>query len=296
MKKKGLWRVFSNLILILCAIIMINLLMGFGDSKSILKSYDNIKPDSSSGLQKNLQFIEGYTRLTGDVSLALNMGYDSSVINSWNNSANGEPGGTGDTGVTGTITSSDITAIVKSICTSYTSGFTPNAKCYVAGPVSYARTPYGTVTFDNKALAPYNTNGVYNRCCNGLASGILFLCGVETYKNGSEINKRWPYISCDDIWDKIGTQMQPTKFGDLQVGDILCVYKKGNPNDVCHVETVVKIAGDDVYIASAGSSKGIWSCASEGYSRKKSASSALSDFYNSRTSSGWGGLKGVIRP
>ena len=70
--------------------------MGFGDSKSILKSYDNIKPDSSSGLQKNLQFIEGYTRLTGDVSLALNMGYDSSVINSWNNSANGEPGGTGD--------------------------------------------------------------------------------------------------------------------------------------------------------------------------------------------------------
>ena len=93
MKKKGLWRVFSNLILILCAIIMINLLMGFGDSKSILKSYDNIKPDSSSGLQKNLQFIEGYTRLTGDASLALNMGYDSSVINSWNNSANGEPGG-----------------------------------------------------------------------------------------------------------------------------------------------------------------------------------------------------------
>lgn len=93
MKKNILWRIFSNTILVLSAIIMINLLMGLGDSKSILKSYDGIKPDSTSGLKKSLQFIEGYTRLTGDTTFAIGMGYDSSIINSWTSSGNGEPGG-----------------------------------------------------------------------------------------------------------------------------------------------------------------------------------------------------------
>lgn len=93
MKKQGIWNVFSKVILVICAVVMANLLFGLGDAKGIFKSYDNIKPDSNSGLKKNVQFIEGYTRLTGDTSLALGMGYDTSVINSWTDSSLGDAGG-----------------------------------------------------------------------------------------------------------------------------------------------------------------------------------------------------------
>lgn len=301
MKNKGtILKIFSTALIILCAVVILDLMMSVGDAHEIMTQYDSVKTTRTADSSMKTIFLKEYTRTTGDITLATTMGVNKDTANSWASGNSGDSGGgtnpTGNTDVTGTITSSDITAIAKSICASYTSGLPANAECYVAGSGTYAGTPYGTVTYNSKVLAPYSSSNVYNRCCNGLSSGILFLCGVETYNNGSRINGSWPYISCDDIWNKIGTQMQPTTFGELKVGDIICIYKNGNSNDVCHVETVVKIAGDDVYIASAGSSNGIWSCASQGYCRVKPASSALSDFYNSSTSSGWGGVKGVVRP
>ena len=83
MKKQGIWRIFSKTILTISAIVMLNLLMGLGDTKSIFNSYDNIKPDTKSGLNKSLHFVEAYTRITGDTTLAINTGIDMQTVNQW---------------------------------------------------------------------------------------------------------------------------------------------------------------------------------------------------------------------
>lgn len=93
MKKQGVWRIFSNTILVISAIVMLNLLMGLGDTKSIFNSYDNLKPDTKSGLNKSLHFVEVYTRVTGDTTLAINAGVDRQTVNQWSTDGTSLVGG-----------------------------------------------------------------------------------------------------------------------------------------------------------------------------------------------------------
>lgn len=74
MRNNKLWKVFSFIIAATFIVICIYLMIGSGSSMSILKSYDAVKPDSTSGFSKQLQFVESYTRVTQDTTLAQRLG------------------------------------------------------------------------------------------------------------------------------------------------------------------------------------------------------------------------------
>lgn len=71
---RTLWKIFSFIVAGTFIIICIYLMVGSGDSASILKSYDAVKPDSTSGFSKQLQFLQSYTQTTQDTSLAQAVG------------------------------------------------------------------------------------------------------------------------------------------------------------------------------------------------------------------------------
>jgi hypothetical protein len=74
MNTKSLFKLFRFLVTLIGFVVAIYLLIGTSSNDSILETYDSIKPDSTSGLSKNLIFVQSYTGLTGDTSLALSIG------------------------------------------------------------------------------------------------------------------------------------------------------------------------------------------------------------------------------
>lgn len=74
MKGNKLWKIFSTVIVLIFIITCVYLMVGSVSSKGILKSYNAVKPDSSSGFSKTLLFLQSYTQSTGDTSLAIKKG------------------------------------------------------------------------------------------------------------------------------------------------------------------------------------------------------------------------------
>ena len=74
MKGNKLWKIFSTAIVLVFIVTSVYLMVGSASSKSILKSYNAVKPDSSSGFSKTLLFLQSYTQATGDTSLAIKKG------------------------------------------------------------------------------------------------------------------------------------------------------------------------------------------------------------------------------
>lgn len=74
MKGNKLWKIFSTAIVLVFVVTSVYLMVGSASSKSILKSYNAVKPDSSSGFSKTLLFLQSYTQATGDTSLAIKKG------------------------------------------------------------------------------------------------------------------------------------------------------------------------------------------------------------------------------
>lgn len=74
MKGNKLWKIFSTIIVLIFIVTCVYLMVGSVSSKGILKSYNAVKPDSSSGFSKTLLFLQSYTQSTGDTSLAIKKG------------------------------------------------------------------------------------------------------------------------------------------------------------------------------------------------------------------------------
>lgn len=74
MKGNKLWKIFSTVIVLIFIVTCVYLMAGSVSSKGILKSYNAVKPDSSSGFSKTLLFLQSYTQSTGDTSLAIKKG------------------------------------------------------------------------------------------------------------------------------------------------------------------------------------------------------------------------------
>lgn len=250
-----------------------------------------------SDIDKRLSFVTSYTRQTGDITFAMSVGLtkeeaETIAIGSSTGDETGYDSGVGDIVVQGNITVDDLTDLAREICKMY----------LIAGRAYYVSdrgnvnsdVSYGTLTYNDIEIPPYvGSDGSYYRCCNGLSSAILKGSEITTFRDGSSIS--YPYISCTDIYNKIGTVVNVDSFGDLKVGDIICV-DAGDHSRVCHVETVVLIDSSYVYIASAGNNDGILKTAQDGYTRKFEHGERLEDFYCPQVESTWGGLKGVVRP
>ena len=74
MKGNKLWKIFSTIIVLIFIVTCVYLMVGSVSSKGILKSYNAVKPDSASGFNKTLLFLQSYTQTTGDTSLAIKKG------------------------------------------------------------------------------------------------------------------------------------------------------------------------------------------------------------------------------
>lgn len=61
-------------LLIAVSITIVYIVIDYGSSDEIVGVYEGVKPDSTSGFNKALQFLESYTQATGDISLAIKRG------------------------------------------------------------------------------------------------------------------------------------------------------------------------------------------------------------------------------
>lgn len=284
-------KIFRMLIIAVFAITIMYLLVDIGNAPKILNWYAGLSGDSTSSFTKKLQFLQEYTTTTGDLSVAKQMGYTDDDIAAWspdtgNGGANGEQAPLPTSG-------DSLLDFAKIICSSYLI----NGNAYYVSSTNDANwgVSYDTINVNGISIQPYKlSGGVYCRCCNGLSSALLRLSGKTQFRDGSNIG--YMYIGCNDFWNKVGTVVpNVSTAGQLEVGDVLCVISTKH-GDIGHVETVVAKDNKYVYIASAGSSNGISSCASIGYQRKFEFSKDLNTYYSTCDPAHWSGLKGVVRP
>lgn len=79
-------------LLIAVSITIVYIVIDYGSSDEIVGIYEGVKPDSTSGFNKALQFLESYTQATGDKSLAIKRGLseeDAEIIASGGTTQNG---------------------------------------------------------------------------------------------------------------------------------------------------------------------------------------------------------------
>lgn len=79
-------------LLIAISITIVYIVIDYGSSDEIVGIYEGVKPDSTSGFNKALQFLESYTQATGDTSLAIKRGLseeDAEIIASGGTTQNG---------------------------------------------------------------------------------------------------------------------------------------------------------------------------------------------------------------
>ena len=79
-------------LLIAVSIMIVYIVIDYGSSDEIVGIYEGVKPDSTSGFNKALQFLESYTQATGDTSLAIKRGLseeDAEIIASGGTTQNG---------------------------------------------------------------------------------------------------------------------------------------------------------------------------------------------------------------
>lgn len=96
MDKSTIFKVFGCALIILCAIVLLELMISSGDAKEVYETYDSVKVDTTSGTSKKLMFLQEYTRISGDTTLAISRGIDKDTANSWAAGHDGESeGGSG---------------------------------------------------------------------------------------------------------------------------------------------------------------------------------------------------------
>ena len=96
-------------LLIAVSITIVYIVIDYGSSDEIVGIYEGVKPDSTSGFNKALQFLESYTQATGDTSLAIKRGLseeDAEIIASGGTTQNGGDPTTNGAGYNPTVSAS----------------------------------------------------------------------------------------------------------------------------------------------------------------------------------------------
>lgn len=154
MRNNKLWKVFSFIIAATFIVVCIYLMIGSGSSMSILKSYDAVKPDSTSGFSKQLMFVESYTRVTKDTTLAQKLGISEEDAEDMANGGTLQDQGDGGTSGKETFASGRTEADLKTAL--------DNRKANEGNVGEYFQigAGYKIVTFDNSAyLVEVQSNG-----------------------------------------------------------------------------------------------------------------------------------------
>lgn len=68
-------KIFIRTIVGAYALVVVYIMSGITINMSVLRAYNDVKPDSASGFTKSLNFLQTYTQITGDVTLAVKKGF-----------------------------------------------------------------------------------------------------------------------------------------------------------------------------------------------------------------------------
>lgn len=237
----------AKILAVAIAVLAIYMVSDLGSSSEIMKMYGALKPDTVVGFNKKLEFVETYTRMTGDLTLALDKGFteeDAQEI---------LDGGTiqDDTIEEDIelITDGTLLSVAQQIAQKMVT--TPRSTSHVSRCDSSSSGVYCQCT--GSRIDNVNINGkegcIYRRDCSAYTMAILYFGGVMP------TNTNWNSTAQNDNLECVSTN---GTFRDAQVGDVL--WKSG------HVGIVVEIKDDKVYVADAGSTNSIIKASETGYS------------------------------
>lgn len=292
MNNKYLKLYFIWLIFIIAALgVTVYLLIDVGSAKEIMVAYDDLKPENTSSYSKQLQFVESYTRNSGDTSLAIKMGLSAEDINSILSGGSTQAGSE----------YGDAIECAKHVATTFVNTWKMQGSIGEIYSVSDnpSRGP-GTIKFGGNE-AKY----IKHRDCSCLVNAISMLMNwvkdyehrnTTTYYNWSGSNtsgmpSTYKLVYELDMANKRNTEHVAGKTMqdcDIGVGSIF-VYKTVGGEGHCAI--VVKKEGEKLYFADGGGDEHITRTAQDGYSYTFNLSDDICAWRNSYVS----GSKGVER-
>lgn len=267
MMKLAIIPVILKLMLVGIIIVVLYVTIDFGSSSDIVKSYSELKSDTTNGFNKKLKFIETYTRLTGDFTLALDKGFTEEDLK---DVSQGEENIIWDYGE---YSDMDLRPLAQAVM---------DAMISPEGMASAAPDP-GDEIYNSNLPAEYynvtyngNTQSAKFRCCTTLVHAMEKLLGNTEFL--SAVGENWQpgvWIQKTESSGKLHSTAGLT-YGDLQAGDIVI-----KPS---HTEIIVYKDESNVYVANAGWDGGIKSCSSigehPGYSKTKTYDQPIEfDYY-----------------
>ncbi len=267
---RKIFKIFFIAVTCLTVAISVYLMVGAGGAKGMLASYNAVKPDSTSGFSKQLHFLQSYTAVTGDVTLAKRQGMSDEDIAAMADGEipsgdTGQSGGVVDYGVPGP---NDLRPYAKVVA----QGMIDNI---VSGTI---RPNSGDTYYDTGVAGPWvcSFNGsqytLKYACCTTMSLGVRMMAGDSNFVricSGSYSCSYW-----NDAFRNAGNweSTSGVTWGQLNVGDVLMATG--------HTEIVVFKDGQKVYIANGGSDGGITDTASRGYRASYSLNSLITDNRN----------------
>lgn len=258
-------------LLIAVSITIVYVVIDYGSSDEIVGVYEVIRPDSTSGFNKALQFLESYTQATGDTSLAIKRGLseeDAEIIASGGTVQNG-----GNLATNG-VNPDNNPSLVQPISNN---DYRPGAQ---AVAMTYKNS---SGVFDYSKSAGSNGKWSYNgkehnsshRDCSCFCSAMCYIYGYESaYVHRTSVGFSSAYT---------GYPANNFKVSDLRPGDIL--WRSG------HVAMVVYNDGTTCYVADCGKTSRIEDTANKGYTYTYSCADTLSVAQSKVSSKEWGSVR-----
>ena len=224
-----------------------------GMSSKILDVYSSLSGTSRSNIKRSSGFIASYTKVTGNTSLAIAAGYSTNdveaMLEGYSSYAELEAvASSAVSSITGSSvsaapTSGDFMDCAKAICSKFVKSSGSYDYSQDAGSIS-------EIEFNGKSIK------TTHRDCSCLVSALRYL---------EDIDSNWAHRTSAIF--KTFSSTGATTYGQVQVGDVL--WREG------HVAMIVKIEGDIVYIADAGSTDKIKKTAENGYAYTKKTTDSI---------------------
>lgn len=249
------------------------MVMGSSEYKGILSKYNSVgqvKQRGSGDGNKKLNFLTSYYSETGDLTLATavkkNKGEDGMSQSGGSSESDTDNTQVDDGDITGS--GDDAIEIAKAAASTFVhpSDVTTvrSERCYGIGLSCYSQSKADTVSSSKYCLRGTQKELIWDgktivterRDCSALGAVILCAAGI-TNTRLSSYSKTWydgpSGFTSFDVGNKT--------FAECKLYDIL-VWRQDSGG---HVAVVIKIDGDKVYTADAGSKKAIASTAEKGY-------------------------------
>lgn len=238
-------------VLIIIAITAFNV-----NADKLMNLYSSLSVDKSvNSIDKRYSFVAAYTYATGDIGFAMAAGYteeEAEVMKTLGGQEIADMDQDGE-GSVDPYSGDDVLEMSKTIASSLVNE---------NGEIHYSQKGYG-VEFDVNGYV-----GKSRRDCSGYVSAMLWVMGIinSNAQYGSSTFSNWGTCVATTV-DKSNNT-----FKDVEVGDVL--WRSG------HVEIIVKIEDDTIYVGNAGGDSQIQQTATEGYQKTYGINDPLSAWYD----------------